>query len=158
MRDTCSVSRQAHTQQYHTHIAHHSVRAFRRGGWHHFRSPPPRCSARTTRAGWDPHIRYTTRATCSTCTSCSTCVTNASLSCVHYAHSGKPRRSSSDMQDRRTANNVCVCVCVCVCVLVFGIFFFVGGDCVGGLILFAECTWGHTETSQFQGGVSTRLV
>ena len=127
-----------------------------RGGWHHFRSPPPRCSARTTRAGWDPHIRYTTRATCSACTSCSTCVTYASLSCVHYAHSGKPRRSSSDMQDRRTANNVCVCVCVCV--LVFGIFFFVGGDCVGGLILFAECTWGHTETSQFQGGVSTRLV
>ena len=155
MRDTRSVSRQAHTQQYHTHIAHHSVRASPAGGGiifaprldvmhvprglggiHIFDIPRVLRARRVLRVV--PVLR-TLR-----CLACITLIRANRGGVVQTCRIGGPPTT-------------CVCVCVCLCV-VFWNLFFVGGDCVGGLILFAECTWGHTETSQFQGGASLRVV
>ena len=75
------------------------------------RSPLHRCITGITRAsacpssffGVLPHTLYITSATRTTCSMRITCATCASLSCVHYGYSGRPRRGSSDMQDRRLA-------------------------------------------------------
>ena len=72
---------------------------------------PHRCITGITRANACPssfffvlpHTLYITSATRTTCSMRITCATCASLSCVHYGYSGRPRRGSSDMQDRRLA-------------------------------------------------------
>ena len=145
----------AHTAIPHTHCTPFRSR-FPRGGWQHFRSPRldvmhvPRGLGgihifdipRVLRARRVLRVVPVLRTL--RCLACITLIRANRGGVVQTCRIGGPPTT-------------CVCVCVCLCVGFWNLFF-VGGDCVGGLILFAECTWGHTETSQFQGGVSTRLV
>ena len=82
-----------------------------RGWWHCCSLSPPRCSTRSTRGVFSllsfSHVVFIAFVydACyahsgNMCMASATC---ASLSCVYCCYSGRPRRSSSEMQDRRLA-------------------------------------------------------